>query len=410
MFDAVVSYRACPKILTTLQRVCPSLCQAPVANTVQNWVLRIGLHELTRPKEQADDWVLLIDHTIQLGNQKCLVIVGIRLSHCKALARPIRLSDLSMILIEVVDTSNGTVVAEQLARARALVGGVVGVVSDQGSDLTGGIALLEQNPLPEKPNAIGLTDMSHRAATALKHVLEKDPNWKSFLAHCGTTQPKAKQTELGSLLPPKLKVKARYMNLQTLLGWSERMLALLDQPAEQRPNAQRLGRLDEKFGWLLEYRQSIACWSRLMSMVNTTLDHARREGFAAGGAERLAGRLANEAIDDQTKRFRDEVVEAMRSNIAKLPPGVSLPASSEILESLIGKGKQLGGQHCREGFTRNVLSMAATVASRDEATIRESFRNVTTKKLSTWVDKQLGTTLTAFRRQVLPRSTGSDPA
>jgi hypothetical protein len=35
---------------------------------------------LSRPKEQADDWVWIIDHTIQIGPLKCLVVVGARLS------------------------------------------------------------------------------------------------------------------------------------------------------------------------------------------------------------------------------------------------------------------------------------------------------------------------------------------
>jgi hypothetical protein len=51
------------------------------ANGGQIWVLRLGLYELTRPKQQADDWVWMLDHTIQTGNGKCFLVVGVRLSH-----------------------------------------------------------------------------------------------------------------------------------------------------------------------------------------------------------------------------------------------------------------------------------------------------------------------------------------
>src|SRR5262249_25609608 len=53
---------------------------APSWYTGRLWLLRVGYYKLTRPKEQAPDWVWIIDHTVQMGVQKCLVILGIRLS------------------------------------------------------------------------------------------------------------------------------------------------------------------------------------------------------------------------------------------------------------------------------------------------------------------------------------------
>ena len=52
------------------------------------WLLRLGLYELTRPKPKADDWVLIFDHTVQLGGMKALIIVGIRLSQWERATRP----------------------------------------------------------------------------------------------------------------------------------------------------------------------------------------------------------------------------------------------------------------------------------------------------------------------------------
>ena len=44
------------------------------------WLLRLGYYKLMRDKEKASDWVWIVDHSIQLGNQKCFVILGARLS------------------------------------------------------------------------------------------------------------------------------------------------------------------------------------------------------------------------------------------------------------------------------------------------------------------------------------------
>ena len=53
---------------------------APDWSTGRLWLLRIGLAALLRPKVVAEDWVWMIDHSIQIGQCKCLVILGTRLS------------------------------------------------------------------------------------------------------------------------------------------------------------------------------------------------------------------------------------------------------------------------------------------------------------------------------------------
>jgi hypothetical protein len=52
----------------------------PDRSTGRLWLLRIGLAALLRPKAIAADWVWMIDHSVQIGQCKCLVILGIRLS------------------------------------------------------------------------------------------------------------------------------------------------------------------------------------------------------------------------------------------------------------------------------------------------------------------------------------------
>ena len=62
--------------------------EVPSPTSVRSWLLRIGLHQLQRPLETADDWVWIVDHTIQVGELKCLINVGFRLSACQQRERP----------------------------------------------------------------------------------------------------------------------------------------------------------------------------------------------------------------------------------------------------------------------------------------------------------------------------------
>ena len=59
VLQAATSLRAASRVLEVLQGWLPGVEHAPAANTGQWWLLRLGLYELQRPKEQAADWVWL---------------------------------------------------------------------------------------------------------------------------------------------------------------------------------------------------------------------------------------------------------------------------------------------------------------------------------------------------------------
>ena len=70
--------------------------------SVRLWLLRLGLHQLARPKIQADDWMWIVDHTMQLGERKCLILVAIRQSAWDADDRVLRREDVELIDLAAV--------------------------------------------------------------------------------------------------------------------------------------------------------------------------------------------------------------------------------------------------------------------------------------------------------------------
>jgi len=59
--------------------VWPLPYQTPAWSSGRLWVWRLGYDKLSRPKAQADDGVWIVDHTVQIGQEKCFVMVGVRL-------------------------------------------------------------------------------------------------------------------------------------------------------------------------------------------------------------------------------------------------------------------------------------------------------------------------------------------
>jgi hypothetical protein len=403
VLDGAVSFRACSAVVKLFREFLPPFPTAPAPNTAQSWLLRLGLHELQRPKEQAEDWVFLVDHTLQLGAWKCLLIVGIRQSSWEQIERPLTHQDLALLTLEPVAKSDGDTVYRQLEIAAEKVGVPASILSEGGPDITNGAAKFREQHSQTRVQK----DIAHKAANLLKQELLADSRWEEFVKHCGQTQPKVKQTELGNLAPPTLKVKARYMNLGPLIGWGARMLRLVETPAPKRPQDLNLSRLEEKFGWIRDYRQALVDWNDLQAVIDCVLKYARIQGYHAGAANELRIILGPIVGTAAGERLAAALVEFVEQQSDAIPRDTSLPASSEVLESLIGKGKRLQGQHSRGGFTKMVLGMAASVVQVTHDRIREALQTVRNADLHAWCQQNLGTSLTAQRRQALPAPLGT---
>ena len=174
--------QACFDLVVMLQGGLPF--ESASHTTIQNWILRIELYELQRPKEFADDWLWIVDHTIQIGTIKVLLILGIRRSKWMQLDRPLVHTDLEVLELLPVEVSNGEVVCAQYAAVAQRNGVPQAILSDQGSDLQHGLTLLQN----QHPDVIGLSDVTHKVASLLKATLESYDAWLAFKTRCGTTK------------------------------------------------------------------------------------------------------------------------------------------------------------------------------------------------------------------------------
>lgn len=370
---------------------------APAANTVQDWLLRLGLYELQRPKEIAEDWIWIVDLTIQLGSTKCLLIVAVRRSAWEVLDRPLQHEDLSLLRLEPLAHPDGQTIYEQLQATVAQTGVPCAILQDQGTELTKGAQKFQQ----EHPACLLRKDIAHAAALALKKHLQADDRWASFTTQCAQTQPRIQQTELAHLAAPKQKLKGRYMNLEPLIAWGQRLLRLLDTPAEERPSNQDFSRLEERLGWLLEYRDALSQWSNLLEIIQCTLHLIRSEGYHLDASAALRRKHAELIRSEAAQRLSESLLALVEEQSQDLPAGDHLPASSEVLESLIGKGKRLQGPQSRHGFTKMILAMGACVSRLSEDLIGRALQTIRHVDLEDWVRGHLGISLTAQRRQAL---------
>jgi hypothetical protein len=105
VLNAAVSLRGSARVLNIVNDVLSQrLARVPCWFSVRSWLLRVGYYKLMRTKTIADDWCWIMDHTIQLGKTKCLLILGIRLSELPK-GRSLQYQDLEPIDLLPVETS-----------------------------------------------------------------------------------------------------------------------------------------------------------------------------------------------------------------------------------------------------------------------------------------------------------------
>lgn len=382
----------------------------PSANGGQFWLLRLGLHELQRPKEPADDWVWMIDHTVQTGNGKCFVVVGVRLAAWNARREEavqnapddsfsLTHQDLSVWSIDLMESSTAENVRQQLETLSASTGITpCALLSDQGADVRKGGELFCQAP---ERSTVMVFDIAHAVANAVKRQLNHDPLWQQFLGDVTRCKSLIRQTPLAFLLPPELKTKARYMNLEPLLTWSRRVLAFLKNPQAGLAQAEveiDLETLERKVGWLRQHETSMVRWSDMLEAGAIHLKYIRNHGYHRQACAELRPLLS---------RYREGPAQALCEECLAFIQRQSeqsgkqrLLGSSEVLESLIGRGKQLQGRN-KNGYTKSVLAMAAAVTQRTTQAINAALSTVKVCNVTDWIQDHLGLSLQSQRRRAL---------
>ncbi len=267
------------------------------------------------------------------------------------------------------------------------------ILSDQGSALHKGSKQFCQ----AQPETSFIYDIKHKVAAVRKRALGADGAWQEFSRWAGQTNQRVQQTALAALAPPRQRRKARYMNVAELVTWGVRMLQYLDEDGSQR-QAWDPQRVEPAVGWVRQYRHEVEPWRQGVEGGTITEQFVKPPGGATGGAQQFPRQLAAAGPLPQTQQLGAEFVQFVRKEEAKVTAGERLGGSSDVIESIVGKGKRLAGDQARSGLTGLVLALGALVAPTTAEVIKRALTTVPTKTVLTWCRDKLGKTVQATRR------------
>lgn len=372
-------------------------------STVQNYLLRVGLDQLSHGIEPCSDRVWIIDHMIAAGSLKCLVVLGISAKAFAQLDRPLEHHDVEVLALVPIEVSNGLVVKDQLSKLAKQHGVPRAILTDRGSDLKKGTELF----LQDHPATILMHDIAHLTCRLIWKRLEKESRFSEYRQACCQCANKVRQSSLAHLKPPRPKTKARYMNLDPEIQWGQRALWLLDRVRSDHLTDRQRKRLppvdvEACLGWLDEYRDELTQWKNMMTIGQSCCGVVRRCGYSSATVGELRSTVGTGTTAEAKELIAEllSTIEQQCTRCSGYPQ--KLPGSSEVIESLIGKGKRLlGTSQNNNSLTGQILSLAASTIQLSASKLREALQRCRMGHLRAWLTSNIGPGIHVARREDL---------
>lgn len=439
--------------------------KVPVANTIREWALRVGLYLLSHTVSKRTDWIWVIDLSVELGSAKCLVILGIsQAAWNERLASgsgALTHEHMSVLALDVLDQCNGETIKERLEAVSQRVGSPVQIVSDHGSDIKKGIREYLKG---QKTRAMHTYDITHASACCLKQQLKDDETFASFLSQMNHCRQQIQQTPLAFLMPPPQRTKARYFNLDKTLTWAQRALQYYhrgdfsaigtqycwDEQAKQTLDTMAMADLlapletiqgvfyetittfhhaltailgadimdrygaailqsadlsrryvDAKLGWLLPFESMLTPYIQRFDIVHLVNQSLKHHGLKHDSQQTLAHQLHQMALGDDAKAFGELLLERVGQQAHCGEKGQTWLATSDVIESLFGKYKLFSQRSPIKEIGPLILLIPLCTQKLTAALVKTALETIRSIDVKEWLSNTLGTTMYAQRKAAL---------
>ena len=360
----------------------------PSHTSLINWVHKIGYYHLTEKKEFANDWVIILDHSIKLGQDKMFVIFGVRESSLD-FTRPLQFQDLVPLRIESRKKWNGESISEYLNILEKEIGTIKYAVGDYGSDIKKGLRLSKINHI---------YDITHSIASILRKIYIKDENFLNLSKKMSTMRIQFQQSNIAHIIPPNQRSKSRYHNLKIISDWGKNALQLLVHLKENDDTIENADRIKEELKWVNKYQEFIEDLSNINEVICSIEKVVKTSGLNKKSVK-ISRKILSSLKTEKGKIVQNKVNEYFSEMLSLVKTKHSLLCTSDIIESAFGKYKNYLSNNPMAGITNLALSIAAFTSSLEPMVIKKAFEQTSIGIIKDWSEKFIGKTIFQKRRQ-----------
>jgi hypothetical protein len=379
------SFRSMEKLIVTLNLCLDLELGQPCYGTILVWTKKVGLFTVLRPKEKADDWVLIIDESIDIGHERLLVIYGIRASKIE-FNRALDYMDLTPFLIKSGSQWTSEIIKKEIDSIINLWGDVKYIVADGGNAICKSIKLLSK---------IHVYDITHKIAWFLKQMYQQDISFIGYTKAMAQMRFKYVCSDISHIIPPKQRVDSRFMNLKILSNWGMKALHCLDLFEKE-------SKVYQKLQWVITYKEFITELNMLNQAISQIQTIIKTKGLSNKTIKVTHKILSHVKPGNQRiQYFYKEMIKYLKETKAKLPGEEKILCTSDIIESSFGKYKNYLYQNPIIGITNLSLCLAAFTSKLDAENLKTGLETVKINDLKKWSKDNIGETNLSKRKRVL---------
>lgn len=377
------SFRAISKLFIINNFYLDLNSRTPSHTSIINWIHKIGYYELNKEKEKADDWIILLDHSIQIGKEKIFVVLGIRESQID-FSRPLKYQDLVPLLEISQETWNGDIISEYLIKLKNKIGNIKYAVGDYGSDIKKGLGLAK---------ITHIHDITHAIALILEKLYKSNKEYQQFTEDMSKMRVKLSQTKFAYIIPPKQRKKSRYQNIKTISNWGIKASNFLEKNTYAANKEAK-----EELKWIKKYKLIIQELSQMNEIISEIEKIIKSTGICKSSIEKC-----NELLKTLTSKkgieLKNKLNEYFEYSQKLLSTTKKILCTSDILESAFGKYKNYVSNNPMAGITNLVLCIAAFTSSLTDKEIKNALESTTKNNIKNWTKENIGLSIFQQRKE-----------
>lgn len=349
------------------------------------WVKKIGYYCLNQTKVIADDWILILDESIGIGQEKLLVILGVRSSQVD-FTRPLRIQDMEPIIIKSRKKWTSEYVYEELEKSKALLGKIIYATTDGSSMLKKALQLSEINQI---------YDVTHAIAIMLEKLYKKDADFIELTKLMGEMRLKLCCSKHAHIIPPNQRSKSRFLNIDILTDWGMKVLVALKKDNLTKEEKELLQWVGNKESFIEEMSQIIGIIEELSILL-------KNNGLNSNTKRKCFQILKRCKKTQKQNYFKHLFTDYLNTNSALIGKQLkTIMCTSDIIETTFGKYKNELSKNPMNGITDLALIIPALTSSLLDNEIKIAIDSCTCKMLKEWKIENLCDSLSVKRKIAL---------
>jgi hypothetical protein len=365
----------------------------PHFTSVINWSLRLGLGLLKQVSPINKPWLAIIDHSIDIGTKKALVVLRVTVEALSKRGAAIQLKDCECIGLKIADKVNGESISLELEEIFNQAGKPSAIIKDCDATLQKGVRLWTQSCETAIPV---IEDIGHVMASALKSQFEKTTDYQRFTSLTSQGANCLRQTEWAFLVPPKLRSKGRFQSISQLGTWADKMLEVFAIKGRAKKGS-FLAKLRTALPGFMQLKHFIKNFASTTKVVSQVMEILKNKGLNQTSYEQCY--LLSQDLPKKSKvKKRLQLWLQQHIEIQQQMTSLPLLVSSDIIESLFGNFKHIIERSPQADMNRTTLLIPALCGDLNEKKISQALNQARHKDLKNWEQENISYTMRKKRQ------------